>query len=164
MNIWNWKAAVMSAVYRAPIFLVTSLRAGWRLAISAMFAETAFRVVTSGFYGAVTEAIRKLKPAWLAILIVLVLAPAAVQLLELGVHVVSHTPNLKTGVWVSTIMTAVASLFNWYAMRQGIMLTGSEAKPFLSDLKRFPLLVYGFITAIPKLLAERLSRRPLTDD
>jgi hypothetical protein len=155
MTIWNWKAAFMSALYRAPIFFLTSLRAGWKLALSAMFAETAFRVVTSGFYGAVTQAIRRLEPAWLAVLIVLVLAPAAVQLLELGVHFVSKTPNLKTGVIVSTVMTAVASMFNWYAMRHGTMLTGSEAKPFLSDLKRFPALVYGFVMAIPRMLAAR---------
>jgi hypothetical protein len=124
MTIWNWKAAFMSALYRAPIFFLTSLRAGWRLAISAMFAETMLRVVTSGFYGAATQAIRKLEPAWLAILIVLLIAPAAVQVLELGVHLVSRTPNLKAGILVSTLMTAVASLFNWYAMRQGTMLTG----------------------------------------
>ncbi len=154
----------MSALYRAPIFFFTSLRAGWRLALSAMFAETAFRVVTSGFYGAVTQAIRKLEPPWLAVMVVLVLAPAAVQLLELGVHWASHTPNLKTGVWVSTVMTAVASLFNWYAMRQGAMLTGKEAKPFLSDLKRFPLLIYGFIAAVPKILFARISRRTPGDD
>lgn len=140
----------MSAVYRAPIFFLTSFKAGWRLALSAMFAETAFRVVTSGFYGAITQAIRRLQPAWLAITIILVLAPAAVQLLELGVHLVSHTPNLKTGVLISTTMTAVASLFNWYAMRKGAMLTGSEAKPFWSDLKKFPALIYGFIMAIPR--------------
>ena len=159
MTLWNWKAGFLSAVYRAPIFFVTSLRAGWRLAVSAMVAETAFRVVTSGFYGAVMQAIRRLEPPWLAIVIVLVLAPAAVQLLELGVHVFSGTPNLKTGVLVSTAMTAVASLFNWYSMRQGALLTGEGASPFLSDLKRLPRLIYGFVTAIPRAVAEWLSRR-----
>ena len=103
MTIWNWKAGALSAVYRAPSFLLTSLRAGWRLAISAMFAETAFRVVTSGFYGALTQAIRRLEPPWLAIIIILVVAPAAVQLLEFVVHFFRHTPNLKTGVIVSTV-------------------------------------------------------------
>ena len=158
MPIWNWKAAVLSAVYRAPIFLLTSLRAGWRVAISAMFAETAFRVVTSGFYGALTQVIRRLEPPWVSIVIILVVAPAAVQLLELMVHFFSHTPNLKTGVILSTVMTALASLFNWYSMRQGAMLTGHEARPFSADLKRFPNLVYGFLTAIPIAIAKR-SRR-----
>jgi len=41
-----------------------------------MFAETAFRVVTSGFYGAFTQAFRRLEPPWLAFTIILVPAPA----------------------------------------------------------------------------------------
>jgi hypothetical protein len=159
MTLWNWKAGLLSAVYRAPVFFFTTLRAGWRLALSAMLTETAFRVVTSGFYGAVTESIRQLQPAWLAILIVLMLAPAAVQLLELAVHLLSGTPNLKTGVFVSTTMTAVASLFNWYSMRQGALLTGRNATSFGSDLKRFPILIWGFVMAIPNAIAERLRRR-----
>ena len=159
MIIWNWKAGVLSAIYRAPVFFLTSLRAGWRLALSAMLTETAFRVVTSGFYGAVTEAIRKLEPAWLAILIVLMLAPAVVQLLEFAVHLFSGTPNLKAGVFVSTTMTAAASLFNWYSMRQGAFLTGQNATSFWSDLKRFPVLIYGFVMAIPNAVGERLGRK-----
>jgi hypothetical protein len=158
MTIWNWKAGVLSAIYRAPIFLLTSLRAGWRVALSAMFAETVFRVVTSGFYGALTQAFRRLEPAWVAFTIILVLTPAVVQLLEFLVHHFTHTPNLKTGVFISTAMTAMASLFNWYSMRQGAMLTGREARPFSADLKRFPALLYGFVTAIPIAIAQRLRR------
>jgi len=159
MIIWNWKAGVLSAFYRAPVFFLTSLRGGWRLALTAMLTETAFRVVTSGFYGAVTEALRQLEPAWLAILIVLILAPAVVQLLEFAVHVFSGTPNLNTGVFVSTTMTAVASLFNWYSMRQGAMLTGRNATSFWSDLKRFTVLIFSFVMAIPNAVGERLARK-----
>ncbi len=148
----------MSAIYRAPIFLLTSLRAGWRLAISAMFAETVFRVLTSGFYGALTQALRRLEPPWVAFTIILVLAPAAVQLLEFLVHNFTHTPNLRTGVIISTTMTALASLFNLYSMRRQAMLTGLEARPFSEDLKRFPALIYGFVTAIPIAIAKRVRR------
>jgi len=159
MIIWNWKAGVLSAIYRAPIFFLTSLRAGWRVAFSAMLIEMAFRVVTSGFYGAVTEALRQLEPAWLAILIVLMLAPATVQLLAFGIHLFSGTPNLKTGFFVSTTMTAVASLFNWYSMRQGALLTGRSATSFRSDLKRLPVLIRGFVMAIPNAVGERPGRK-----
>lgn len=159
MTIWNWKAGVLSAIYRAPVFFLTSLHAGWRMALSAMSVETAFRVVTSGFYGAIIQALRQLQPAWLAILIVLLLAPAVVQLLEFAVHLFSGTPNLKTGVFISTAMTAVASLFNWYSMRHGALLTGRNAGSFSSDLARFPVLIYGFVTAIPNAVRARLARK-----
>ena len=159
MTIWNWKAGALSAIYRAPVFFLTSLRAGWRLAVAAMLTETAFRVVMSGFYGAVIQTFRELEPAWLSILIVLMLAPAAVQLLEFAVHALSGTPNLHAGVFVSTGMTAVASLFNWYSMRQGALLTGQNAGSFGSDLKRFPALIRGFLMAIPHAIRERLARK-----
>lgn len=146
----------MSALYRAPIFFLTSSRAGWRAAVSAMFVETAFRAITSGFYGAVTQALRRLQPAWLAIAIILVIAPAAVQLLEYAVHLVRGTPNVRTGVLISSALTGIASLFNWYAMRQGTMLTGEEAQPFATDLKRLPRIVFDFLAAIPMALFRRI--------
>ena len=146
----------MSALYRAPIFFLTSLRGGWRLALSAMFAETVFRVVTSGFYGAATQALRKLEPAWLAVLIILLLAPAAVQLLEYAVHHLHGTPNVKTGVLVSSAMTGIASLFNWYAMRHGTMLTGKEGQSFLADLRSLPWILWRFLSAGPNALLRRI--------
>ena len=56
-------------------------------------------------------------------------------------------------------MTAFASLFNWYSMRHGAMLTGREARPFPADLKRFPALIYGFVTVIPRAIGERSRRK-----
>lgn len=96
----------------------------------------------------------------MAVLLLLLLAPAAVQALELMVHYFSHTPNLKTGILVSSAMTAVAPLFNWYSMRQGAMLTGREAQPFSADLKRFPRLIWGFVAAIPIALVKRTRDLP----
>ena len=147
----------MSAVYRAPVFFITSLRAGWLAAVSAMVAETAFRVVTSGFYGAATQAIRTLEPAWLAVALVLVVAPLIVQVAEYGFHLAVGTAHARTGVIVSSIMTALASLFNWYAMRHHAMLTGSEARPFSEDLKRLPSLILRFIMAGPAALLRMLG-------
>ncbi|HWF48805.1 MAG TPA: hypothetical protein VG168_17490, partial [Bryobacteraceae bacterium] len=65
----------MSAIYRAPIFFLTTLKAGWRPALSAMFLEGLFRAFTSGFYGAITQALRSMEPLWLAIFIISVILP-----------------------------------------------------------------------------------------
>lgn len=135
----------MSAVYRAPIFFLTTLKAGWRQALGAMLIETSFRALTSGFYGAITQALRKMEPPWLAILIIVVLAPAVVQVLEAGVHWIRGTPNLAAGIVVSTIVTAIGSLFNWYAMRKGTFLTGDEGESLLADLKNLPRVIFGFL-------------------
>jgi hypothetical protein len=147
--IWNWKAALLSALYRAPVFFFTSLRAGWRLAVSAMFAETIFRAVTSGFYGALTQTLRNLQPAWLAVGLIAVVTPLVLQAMEYGFHFALGTPNLQHGAIVSLIITAVGALFNLFAMRHGTFLTGSEGHSLGSDLKRLPLIIFEFIAAGP---------------
>jgi hypothetical protein len=53
---WNWKSAVLSSLLRASLFFVTNLVAGLPAAIAAMKTELVFREITSGFYGALTEA------------------------------------------------------------------------------------------------------------
>jgi hypothetical protein len=44
-------------------------------------------------------------------------------------------------------------------MRQGAFLTSQNATSFWSDLKRFPVLIYGFVMAIPNAIGERLGRK-----
>lgn len=151
-SIWNWKAAIMSAIYRAPIFFLTTLKAGWKPALSAMLLEGLFRAFASGFYGAITQALRNMKPLWLAILIISVVLPGAVQMLDVIVHWLRGTPNAITGILVSILITGIASLFNWYAMRRGTLLTGGEGQSFASDLKSLPGIIVRFIAAGPLAL------------
>jgi hypothetical protein len=152
LKVWNWKAAVLSALWRAPIFLAASASSGWRTATGAALAEASFRFVTSGFYGAFTQAIRALQPTWLALILVLVVVPALVQGLELVLHIIRHTPHLMRGIFVSTVITAIASLFNWYAMRKGTLLTGEDGQTFVQDLQRLPMVIALFIAAGPLAL------------
>jgi hypothetical protein len=160
LKIWNWKSAVMSAAYRAPIFFFTSLKSGWRLAVGALVAETAFRAFTSGFWGAFTQAVRLMEPAWLGVVLVVFVAPVVVQTLNLLFHMANGTPNLKHGFLVSCAVTALASLFNWYAMRQGTFVTGREGGSLWQDVKRLPVVIFGFVAAGPVALWRwRIGRR-----
>jgi hypothetical protein len=152
LNIWNWKAAIMSAIYRAPIFFLTTLKAGWRPALSAMLLEGLFRAFTSGFYGAITQALRSMEPLWLAIFIISVILPGVVQGLDFIVHWIRGTPNGLTGVLVSIIVTGVASLFNWFAMRRGTLLTGGEGQSFAADLRSLPGIIVRFAASGPLAL------------
>jgi hypothetical protein len=158
MTFWNWKAAVMSVLYRAPVFFLTSLKAGWRLAVAAMLAESVFRAITSGFYGAIVQALRHMEPTWLAALLISVVLPAGIQALEFLVHWLRGTPNLGAGIFVSILVSGIAALFNWYAMRRGTLLTGTESRPFLADLKSLPAVIFGFVIAGPVAIW-RLTKR-----
>jgi hypothetical protein len=63
---WNWKAAVMSSLLRAHLFLAANATAGARKAFAAAGVELLFRFIVSGFYGSLTQAFRGAEPAWAA--------------------------------------------------------------------------------------------------
>jgi hypothetical protein len=68
---------VLSSLLRASLFFATNLAAGMPAAIAAMKTELVFRGITSGFYGALTEAFREPEPLWAAALTVMLLLPVA---------------------------------------------------------------------------------------
>src|SRR5579859_1703302 len=90
---WNWKSAIFSPGARAAIFFCVNLAAGWRAAVLAMLAELAYRGLTAGFYGALTQAFRKAKPVWAANLTVTLLLPLLQHSIEFGVHTLRGTPK-----------------------------------------------------------------------
>src|ERR1700760_4012205 len=83
---WNWKAAFFSSLIRALIFFCANLKSGLRVAAGAMLAEYAYRALTSGFYGAITQALGEIEPEWQAFLSAMVLLPACSHSLEFAVH------------------------------------------------------------------------------
>ena len=60
-------------------------------ALAAMTTEWVYRGITSGFYGAVTEALSDVEPAWAGALAVLVLLPIANHSVEFLVHWIRGT-------------------------------------------------------------------------
>lgn len=142
---WNWKAAVLSAATRAPVFLLTTIGGGWRRAWVAVMVESAFRISSAGIFAAAIQAFRNARPEWAAALIILLWIPLLSQVLDGLLHLAMHTPNLGAGLLVSLLVTALSSLFNWYAMRRGALLIGEHAHPFWSDLRAIPLLVLSFL-------------------
>ncbi len=142
---WHWKAALLSATLRALLFLVTTLRSGWRAAAGAMTAEFLLRVATTGFCGAVTQSLRNVQPAWHGALASLVGVPLGLQGLELGLHVIRGTPHWRTGLWASTVFTILSTLFHLHCTREGAYLTGAGATSLRDDLRRTPDLVAGFL-------------------
>lgn len=146
---WNWKAALLSAAGRAPIFLITTCSYGWRSVSLAVAVETIYRAGTAGIFAAFTQAVRNRRPLWQAILLMTVAVPVVSQTLDFLIHHLMGTPNLRTGTLVSTIISAITSLFGWYSMRRGTLLVGAEQDSLLTDLCRLPGLILSFILLPP---------------
>ncbi len=156
---WNWKSALTSSLFRAPIFFFVNLTAGPKAAAAAFLTELILRSVTSGFYGSLTEAIGEAEPAWLAGLTAAFLMPVTNHALELLVHWLRGTPKLAHSILASMCFTAFSTLFNLYVMRHGALIVGESRQSFGQDMRRMPRLVIGFLAAGPLAIIRLLKRR-----
>jgi hypothetical protein len=154
---WNWKSALLSSLVRAFLFFATNLSAGLPAALAAMKTELVFRGITSGFYGALTEAFREAEPPWAAAVTVMVLLPIANHSIELLVHWMRGTQKLFSSILASVILTAFSTLFNFYVMRRGALIVGTGRHSLAKDLSRLPRLTLDFITFLPRYLIRKFS-------
>jgi hypothetical protein len=142
---WNYKSAVLSALMRASIFFSTNLTAGLDAATGAALAELVLRFTTSGFYGAITQAFRRVEPQATATLVAMLLLPTLAHSLEWLVHWARGTPALVTSIGVSVAFTVVSTAFNLFAMRHGVLIVGDESRSVWHDLASIPRLIALFI-------------------
>ena len=70
---WNWKAALLSAVFRAPVFLVTTFSYGWHSTTLAVGVEAVYRTATAGIFAGFIQSVRNKRPIWLAVLLITVM-------------------------------------------------------------------------------------------
>lgn len=144
---WNWKSALSSSLLRGMIFFFTNLTAGLHAATSALLTELIYRAIASGFYGAITQSLSEVEPAWAATLTAVILLPLGSHALELTVHLLRHTPKLAMSFITSVCFTVLSTLFQLYAMRRGVLLVHAGASAFSEDMSRMPRLVVSFIAA-----------------
>lgn len=144
---WNWKSAVTSAVIRGLIFLLVTLPAGRAAAAGAMIAETLYRAATSGFFGAITQRLSKVKPDWVAAVAAMLVLPILNHVGEFAVHWMRGTPRLAVNIGASVAFTIISTLFNLYIQKQGVLLVGEEKSLTLwEDLATIPRMIAGFVT------------------
>jgi hypothetical protein len=156
---WNWKSAIVSAAYRAPIFFAVSVRHGIRMATAGVLVEAGFNAVGAGFYGAFLESVRNAQPAWLASLLATCAVPVLTQIVLNLVHYAAGTSVLHRGIILSILLSALSAAFNLYVMRRGAMLTGNDAEPFQRDLARLPVMIGGFLMILPRSLVRMFRKQ-----
>ena len=145
--MWNYKSAVLSTMLRVSLFFATNLSAGLDAAIGAAVTDLSFRFVLAGFYGGLTQAVRRVEPPAHGTLMALVLLPALAHTLEWLVHWRRGTVMLAASIAASLALTAVSTVFTLFAMRRGVLIVGEGAGSLLADLRRMPRLMLTFLTA-----------------
>jgi hypothetical protein len=145
---WNYKSAVLSALCRGALFFATNLSAGLDAAAAAFLTELGFRFATAGFYGALTQAFRRVDPPAHGTAAALVALPGVAHSLEWVVHRWRGTPELAASIAASLVFTALSTAFNLFAMRRGVLIVGEGGGSLLADLRRMPRLMVSFIAPV----------------
>lgn len=145
---WNYKSAVTSSLFRGLLFFVTNVTAGLPAAVAALSTEFWFRFLTAGYYGALTQAFRRVEPARTAMIAAMIALPTIGHGLELLVHWLHGTPNLSASIGVSVLFTVFSTSFNLFAMRRGALIIGDGSSSLLQDLRRLPALMAAFALSI----------------
>jgi hypothetical protein len=148
---WNWKNAMFTALLRGSVFFATNLVAGFPAAARAFAVDALFRVPLSGFYAAITQALRSAQPRWAVLLVIGAAIPTFGHTVEFLVHWLFATPELRVSVLASIAFSAASTLFNLFSMQRGVFLVGADARPFREDLERLPALLCDFLLAPVRL-------------
>ncbi len=154
---WNYKGAIMSGGFRAPIFLITYLvgRESIKLALGAALAQFIFRFIFAGVGGALIQAFRRVEPAWKALLAILLIVPIISHIFEFFVqtgfaYFTQTSDHTDAAITRSVCISILSALFSLFIMRRNVMIVGEEdSKSFWNDLARFPVLIFDFIMFIP---------------
>jgi hypothetical protein len=104
---------------------------------------------------AFVQMLKDAEPQWLTVTLLAVMFPGTLQSLEYLMHWLRGTPHLRIASIVSLSASSIATLFNWYAMRRGVMLVGDEGGGFFADLRRMPMVSLRFIAALPQWVAQK---------
>lgn len=162
---WNWKAAVLSSLLRAPIFFFTYLfkKDGLKLAIGAAVAQSIFRFIFGGMNGAIIQSFSKVEPPWHAVLTVPIALAAFSHFVEYGVQTVYDNQTGVNGkgkaIAISVLVSAISAVFNLFAMRRGALLVRDESQQSIwRDLSRMPWLALEFIS-FPLIWTWRKSKK-----
>ncbi len=162
---WNWKAAVLSSLLRAPIFFFSYVfkKDGLKLAVGAAIAQSIFRFVFGGVNGAIIQSFSKVEPPWHAVLTVPLVLATVSHLMEFGVQTVYDNQTGVSGkgkaIAISVFVSAISAVFNLFAMRRGALLVKDESQQSIwRDLSRMPWLAFEFIS-FPLIWTWRKSKK-----
>lgn len=147
---WSWKAAFLSALFRAGAFFSSNLKSGTHQAMRAMLIEAVYAVLTAGLIGAVSQRLRDAKPAWATSGFVSLVLPGIIILAQFGVHRLAHTPHVGAGMVVSFGGSALAAAFSLFAMRRGCLLGGNDSTSIRHDVEALPRITLDFVLALPR--------------
>ncbi len=167
IKYWNYKGAILSGVFRAPVFLITYLvgRESIKIALAAALVQFAFRFLFAGVSGSLIQSFRKVEPAWKALLTILLVVPLVSHIFEFALqaafaYLTSTQDHTDEAILRSVTVSIISALFTLFAMRRNVMTVGDvDSKSLWNDISRLPQLIFDFIVFLPNKISFMLGRR-----
>jgi hypothetical protein len=161
---WHWKAAVLSGLFRAPIFFLSYKKEGIALAIGAMFAQFFSRMIFGGVNGSIIQSFSRVEPKWHAFLTVPLVLATFSHLIEFLVQSVfdnyNGTSSMGKAITVSVAISILSAIFNLYIMSRGSFLVKDERQQSLwKDLQSAPRLIFDFVAFVPLKICEMIGKK-----
>jgi len=147
---WNWKAALLSAIFRSIAFAAPMAGFVGGDALRSLWIEMCFRIAVGGCWGSLLQEFRSASPGWLAGLWVAIVLPAIAHVLEYLALRAGHATHIKTGMIVSIVISIGSQLISLELMRRGILITGENSKPLRSDLRCIPGTLAGVCRGVSR--------------
>lgn len=157
---WNWKSAILSALCRAPVFFAANMSAGMPAAVAAFQTEFCFRLVAAGFYGGITEAFSRVRPARAATLGALIVVPGLAHAAEFLVHWWAGTSNLGASIGASVLMSMVTTRISLFVMRRGLFVVRGRPQSLQADILQFGRLLARGAMSVTAMLRGRRRLTP----
>ncbi len=166
IRTWNYKGAILSGVFRAPIFFITYIigKESIRIALGAALVQFFFRFFYAGVTGALVQNFRHVEPAWKAFVAILLIIPFFSHTLEfifqsIFAYLTATHQFTDEAIVRSICLTIVSALFTLFIMRRGFMIVGeADSKPLNKDIKKLPILIFEFCAFIPNEIASMIRR------
>lgn len=160
LAVWNWKSALLSICLRGPIFFSAAISRGLHAAITAVSLEAIVCAFGVGLYNALVQLLRGARPLWATGVLLSVVLPGCVQAVEYTAHRLRGTAHLRTAAVLSLCVSALSTLFNWYAMQRGALMVGAGTSTLLDDMRQLPRLIAGFLLQPLRWIRSRSSTAP----
>ena len=163
---WNYKGAILSGGLRGANFLFMNLVRGESLehTLGITLAQFTFRFLFAGVGGAMIQSLRRVEPAWKALVTILLIVPVISHIIEFFVQVgfsyFTGTPIDYRSIVSSICISIFSALFSLFIMRRNVMIVGETgSQSLLRDIINMPKMVFDFLAFIPHEIAAMIKRK-----
>lgn len=157
---WHWKAALVTAVFRAAACMAALYRAPLRMREHFGIVEALYVLTTAGVFSAWQQQALEIRPqalAWAAVVLAIPLGSLAA---DFGLHLWLD-PGSMNGLGAEALaVTLVSAMFHWHLMQNGAMRVGDESGSFFDDMLRMPALALSFVGDPVRWVIGRLHPQP----